>query len=76
MTHLMKSMLRNLVAVTVMIAALGNLCLGHNNLPFPPAPSDSQAEFISPLKTALSKGIVFANHTDFNVAPIDQLLVL
>ena len=36
----------------------------------------SQAEFLSPLKTALSKGIVFANHTDFNVAPIDQLFVL
>jgi predicted amidohydrolase YtcJ len=35
-----------------------------------------QAEFISPLKTALSKEIVFANHTDFNVAPIDQLFVL
>ena len=28
------------------------------------------------MKTALSKEIVFANHTDFNVAPIDQLFVL
>lgn len=36
----------------------------------------TQAEFISPLKTALSKEIIFANHTDFNVAPIDQLFVL
>ena len=36
----------------------------------------AQAEFISPLKTALAKGIRFANHTDFNVAPIDQLFVL
>lgn len=36
----------------------------------------AQAEFISPLKTAASKGIRYANHTDFNVAPIDQLFVL
>jgi len=36
----------------------------------------AQAEFISPLKTAVSKGIRFANHTDFNVAPIDQMFVL
>lgn len=35
-----------------------------------------QAAFISPLKTAISKGIRIANHTDFNVAPIDQLFVL
>lgn len=35
-----------------------------------------QAAFLSPLKTALAKGIRFANHTDFNVAPIDQLFVL
>jgi predicted amidohydrolase YtcJ len=35
-----------------------------------------QAEFLSPLKTALRKGIRFANHTDFVVAPIDQLFVL
>ncbi len=37
---------------------------------------NAQAEFISPMKTSLSKGIVFVNHTDFNVAPIDQLFVL
>lgn len=35
-----------------------------------------QAEFISPLKSALDKGIVFANHTDYYVAPIDQLFVM
>lgn len=34
-----------------------------------------QASFISPLKTASGMGIKFANHTDFNVAPIDQLFV-
>lgn len=36
----------------------------------------TQAEFLSPLKTAIGKGIRFSNHTDFNVAPIDQLFVL
>lgn len=36
----------------------------------------AQAEFLSPLHTALAKGIRFTNHTDFNVAPIDQLFVL
>jgi len=36
----------------------------------------AQAEFISPLKSALARGIRFSNHTDFNVAPIDQLFVL
>jgi predicted amidohydrolase YtcJ len=35
-----------------------------------------QASFISPLKSASAMGIRFANHTDFNVAPIDQLFVL
>ena len=35
-----------------------------------------QAEFTSPLNTALAKGIRFANHTDYYVAPIDQLFVL
>jgi predicted amidohydrolase YtcJ len=35
-----------------------------------------QAHFLSPLKSALDRGIVFANHTDFNVAPIDQLFVV
>lgn len=35
-----------------------------------------QAHFLSPLKSALERGITFANHTDFNVAPIDQLFVV
>ena len=35
-----------------------------------------QAAFLSPCKTALAQGIRFANHTDFNVAPIDQLFVI
>jgi predicted amidohydrolase YtcJ len=35
-----------------------------------------QASFLSPLKSALNRGILFANHTDFNVAPIDQLFVV
>ncbi len=35
-----------------------------------------QAEFISPMKTALGMGIRCANHTDFNVSPIDQLFVV
>lgn len=35
-----------------------------------------QAHFLSPLKSALDRGIIFANHTDFNVAPIDQLFVV
>ena len=35
-----------------------------------------QAEFLSPMKTALGMGIRCANHTDFNVSPIDQLFVV
>jgi predicted amidohydrolase YtcJ len=35
-----------------------------------------QAEFLSPLKSARSLGIRFANHTDFNVTPIDHMFVL
>lgn len=35
-----------------------------------------QAYFLSPLQSALNRGIRFANHTDFNVAPIDQLFVV
>jgi len=35
-----------------------------------------QTSKISPLKSALDRNIVFANHTDFNVAPIDQLFVV
>jgi len=35
-----------------------------------------QATFLSPMKTALKMGIRCANHTDFNVSPIDQLFVV
>jgi len=35
-----------------------------------------QADFLSPMKTALGMGIRCANHTDFNVSPIDQLFVV
>jgi hypothetical protein len=37
---------------------------------------EAQAAFISPMKTALAKGVKCTNHTDFNVAPIDQMLVV
>ncbi len=36
----------------------------------------NQAEFLSPMNTALGMGIRCANHTDFNVCPIDQLFVV
>lgn len=36
----------------------------------------AQASFLSPMKTALAKGVKCTNHTDFNVAPIDQMLVV
>ncbi len=35
-----------------------------------------QADFISPMQTALGMGIRCANHTDFNVSPIDQMYVV
>ncbi|MBX7104615.1 MAG: amidohydrolase [Gemmataceae bacterium] len=35
-----------------------------------------QAAFISPMNSSLKKGIRCQNHTDFNVAPIDQLFVM
>lgn len=35
-----------------------------------------QASFISPMKTAIDKGLKPTNHTDFNVAPIDQMMVV
>ncbi len=35
-----------------------------------------QAAFLSPMKTALGMGLRCANHTDFNVSPIDQLFVV
>ena len=36
----------------------------------------SQADFISPMKSARSLGLRPANHTDFNVAPLDQLFTM
>lgn len=35
-----------------------------------------QAEFISPLKSARALGLRPTNHTDFNVAPLDQLFTI
>jgi predicted amidohydrolase YtcJ len=35
-----------------------------------------KAAFISPMKAAKAKGIVFSNHTDFNVTPLDPLFVI
>ncbi len=35
-----------------------------------------QSEFLSPLATSIKMGIRFSNHTDFNVAPIDQMFVV
>ena len=35
-----------------------------------------QTFFLSPMKTAIEMGIHCANHTDFNVSPIDQLFVM
>lgn len=36
----------------------------------------TQAAFLSPLKTAFALGLQPTNHTDFNVVPIDQMLVM
>ncbi len=35
-----------------------------------------QAYFLSPMKTAIGMGLRPSNHTDFNVAPIDQMFVI
>jgi len=36
----------------------------------------AEAEFISPLKSARALGLRPSNHTDFNVAPLDQLFTI
>ena len=36
----------------------------------------TQADFISPMKSARTLGLRPANHTDFNVAPLDQLFTI
>lgn len=35
-----------------------------------------RAWFLSPLKTALNKGVIYSNHTDFGVTPINHLFLL
>ncbi len=35
-----------------------------------------RAKFLSPIKTAIKKGIIATNHTDFGVTPINQLFLL
>lgn len=35
-----------------------------------------RAAFISPLNSAIEKGVVCSNHSDFNVTPLDPLLIL
>ncbi|MFN5755908.1 MAG: amidohydrolase family protein, partial [Planctomycetia bacterium] len=36
----------------------------------------AQADFISPMKSARALGLRPANHTDFNVAPLDQIFTI
>lgn len=35
-----------------------------------------KADFISPVKSAVGKGLVYSNHTDFNVTPLDPFFVM
>jgi predicted amidohydrolase YtcJ len=35
-----------------------------------------KAAFISPVKSAAQKGLIFSNHTDFNVTPLDPFFVI
>lgn len=35
-----------------------------------------KAQFISPVKTATDMGIVYSNHTDFNITPLDPFFVM
>jgi predicted amidohydrolase YtcJ len=37
---------------------------------------EEQANFLSPMRAAINKGLRPTNHTDFNVSPIDQMMVL
>jgi predicted amidohydrolase YtcJ len=36
----------------------------------------AQADFLSPMRTAIDMGLRPTNHTDFNVSPLDQLFVV
>ncbi len=35
-----------------------------------------KARFISPIKSAVDKGLIYSNHTDFNVTPLDPFFVM
>ncbi|GMR17026.1 MAG: amidohydrolase [Gammaproteobacteria bacterium] len=35
-----------------------------------------KARFISPIKSATDRGLVYSNHTDFNITPLDPMFVL
>jgi predicted amidohydrolase YtcJ len=35
-----------------------------------------KAAFISPIRAAKAKGLIFSNHTDFNVTPLDPIFVI
>jgi len=37
---------------------------------------EERAHFLSPMKSAGEKGIIFSNHTDFNVTPLDPMLTI
>lgn len=37
---------------------------------------EAKAAFISPMKAAVDKGVTVANHSDFNVTPLDPMFVL
>jgi predicted amidohydrolase YtcJ len=37
---------------------------------------EEQANFMSPMRAAIDRGLHPTNHTDFNVSPIDQMMVL
>lgn len=36
----------------------------------------SKASFISPIKAAVDKGLIYSNHSDFNVTPLDPFFIL
>jgi len=37
---------------------------------------EERAHFLSPMKSAAEKGIIFSNHTDFNVTPLDPMMTI
>ncbi len=36
----------------------------------------SKASFISPIKAAVDKGLIYSNHSDFNITPLDPFFIL